>query len=209
MFKNPFAGLTLLTPAHLAAALLLAAGTVLPAQAHHLMDVNGLTPTPVHGLLSGLAHPVLGPDHLVFLLALALLGLRQRRRWILGLLAVALGGSAFGLLVPGLPGTELLLAATLSLEALVLMGWLPGWLLMPAFALHGYALSAAVVGWSAMPVATYLLGLMVSQGVLLVAALGLLRPAAERLAGRVPVRRTFALGLVALSATFALAATLA
>jgi urease accessory protein len=209
MIKIPTTGRTLLPPASLAAALLLAVGSVLPVQAHHLMDLNGLTPTPMHGLLSGLAHPVLGPDHFMFLLALALLGLRQQRRWILGLLAVALAGSAFGLLMPGLPGAELLLSATLSLEALVLMGWLPGWLLLPAIAVHGYALSGPVIGWSAMPVATYLLGLMLSQGLLLLSALALLRPVAERLSARVSFRRALALGLVAISATFALAASLA
>ncbi|MFM7314348.1 MAG: hydantoin utilization protein A, partial [Cyanobium sp.] len=135
--------------------------------------------------------------------------LRQRRRWILGLLAVALAGSAFGLLMPGLPGAELLLSATLSLDALVLMGWSPSWLLLPAIAVHGYALSGSVIGWSATPAATYLLGLMLSQGLLLLVALALLRPVAERLAARVSFRRTLALGLVAISATFALVASLA
>lgn len=202
------AGRNLRSLAPWGAALLLTAWLGAPAQAHHLMDLQTLAPSPEAGLLSGLAHPLLGPDHLVFLLSLALLGLRRRRRWILALLAVGLGGSTLGLLWPGLPGTELLLAATLSIEALVLLNWLPGWLLLPAMALHGYALSGPVLGWTAMPLATYLLGLLVSQGVMLLCALGLLKPAAERMASRMSLRRLVALGLVSISASFALAASL-
>ncbi|MCX5960230.1 MAG: HupE/UreJ family protein [Cyanobacteria bacterium] len=51
------------------------------AHAHHLMHLLHLKPNPFTGLLSGLAHPVLGPDHLLFLLALSLVGLRHRSRW--------------------------------------------------------------------------------------------------------------------------------
>ena len=75
------------------------------AQAHHLMDLLHLQPTPLTGLLSGLAHPVLGPDHLVFLLALSLVGLGHRSAWMLALLLIGLAGSLLGLVVPGLPGT--------------------------------------------------------------------------------------------------------
>ena len=132
-------------------------------------------------LLSGLAHPVIGPDHLAFLLALSLLGLRHRRGWMLSLLTVGLLGTLLGLVLPGLPGAEPLLAATLALEAVVLLGWLPPLTLVPAMALHGYGLSASVLGWSAMPVSTYLLGLVISQGLLLLAALALLRPLVAQL----------------------------
>lgn len=180
----------------------------LPAQAHHLSEISQLQPTALHGLLSGLAHPVLGPDHLIFLLSLSLLGLRQRRRWVLTLLGVALLGAASGLLWPGLPGAELLLAATVALEACVVLGWLPSAVLVPAMALHGYALSAAVLGWTAMPVATYLLGLLLSQGVLVLAALALLRPLAQRLLATAPLRRRIACSLMGASALLALAAEL-
>lgn len=152
-----------------------------PAQAHHLMEITGLSATPLNGLLSGLAHPVIGPDHLAFLLALSLLGLRHRRGWMLSLLTVGLLGTLLGLVLPGLPGAEPLLAATLALEAVVLLGWLPPLTLVPAMALHGYGLSASVLGWSAMPVSTYLLGLVISQGLLLLAALALLRPLVAQL----------------------------
>jgi len=153
----------------------------LPASAHHLMEILQLPPTPAVGLLSGLAHPLLGPDHLLFLLALSLVGLRHRASWMLGLLGTGLAGSAAGLLLPGLPGAEALVAATLVVVALVLLDRLPRVLLLPAFALHGYVLSAAVLGWTFAPVGAYLVGLLVSQGTLLLVSLTLLRRGAARL----------------------------
>ena len=172
-----------------------------PAQAHHLMDITGLKPSPINGLLSGLAHPVLGPDHLLFLLALALLGLQRPRRWVLGLLAVALLGSVVGLLWPGLPGAEVLVSLTLVLEALVLLQQAPAALLLPAMAMHGYVLSEAVLGWSTMPLGSYLLGLMLSQGALLLMAMTLCRHGADVLSRR--WRGLTALALIAVGSVFA------
>lgn len=46
--------------------------------------------------------------------------------------------------------------------------------------MHGYVLSASVLGWESTPVATYLLGLLISQGALLLLALQAVRAAAAR-----------------------------
>jgi urease accessory protein len=64
---------------------------------------------------------------------------------MLGLLATGLAGTAFGLMVPGLPGAEALVSFTLVLIALVLMDRLPMAVLFPAFAVHGYVLSGSVI----------------------------------------------------------------
>jgi len=162
-----------------------------PASAHHPMAWLKLSPSPLGGLLSGLAHPVLGPDHLLFLLALSLVGLRHRASWMLTLLATSLAGSLVGLVLPGLPGAEGLGSLTLVLLGLVLLERLPRWLLPPAFALHGYLLSASVIGWTAGPVSSYLLGLLLSQGALLLVSLTLLRQA---LAGLPVLRRQLLAG---------------
>ena len=177
--SRPVAAAVLL-PALLLALLVLAPA----AQAHHLMELLHLQPTPFSGLISGLAHPLLGPDHLLFLLALALVGLQRRLSWMLGLLGTGLLGSALGLLLPGLPGSEALVSLSLVAVGLVLFGRLPAPVLLPAFALHGYVLSASVLGWSRAPVAFYLLGLLLSQGTLLLLSLTLLRRPAARLALR-------------------------
>jgi urease accessory protein len=61
--------------ARTALALLILAATGGGAEAHHAM--GGTTPqTLAQGLLSGLAHPVIGLDHLAFTLAAGLLAAR-------------------------------------------------------------------------------------------------------------------------------------
>jgi urease accessory protein len=188
-----------------AAALLPAALAILAllpeaAHAHHLMHLLDLKPTPFNGLLSGLAHPVLGPDHLLFLLALSLVGLRHRTSWMLALLATGLGGSGLGLLLPGLPAAEALVALSLVVVALILLA---GWdrrLLLPAIALHGYVLCATVLSWTAVPIATYLIGLLISQGALLLVSLGVLRHSAA--ASSTTTRRTLAAVLLGLGAAW-------
>ena len=152
-----------------------------PASAHHLMELFQLKEGPLGGFLSGLGHPLLGPDHLLFLLALGLVGLQQPSRWLFGLLAVGLGASAAGLLAPNLPGAELLVALSLVAQGLVVIGRWPRWVLVPAIAVHGYVLSGAVIGWEPGAISFYLLGLLISQATLLLAAVSLVRPWAARL----------------------------
>ncbi len=146
-----------------------------PASAHHLMDLTGMKPGVVSGLLSGLAHPILGPDHLLFLLAIGLVGIVRPFRWVLALLACGLIGNGLGLALPGLTLVEPLVALSVALTGLVLARRLPAALLVPAFVLHGYALSGAVLGWEPTPIAFYLLGLLVSQAALLAVALTAVR----------------------------------
>lgn len=150
------------------------------AHAHHLMEATGVPQGPWAGLLSGLAHPLLGPDHLLFLLAIGLVGLSRPWTWIPILLAAGLAGSGLGLVLPGLPAAEVLTASSLVLVAVVLQrGW-NARLLLPAIALHGYVLSATVVGWESTPIGFYLLGLLFSQGLLLILAVQVVRRWAER-----------------------------
>jgi urease accessory protein len=187
----------------LASLLLIPFWSAAPALAHHVADLSALRPTVANGILSGLAHPVLGPDHLLFLLALSLVGLQRRLRWALGLLVVGLLGSASGLIWPGLPGAEILVAATLVVEALVLLRRLPALTLLPAMALHGYVLSGPVFGWSTMPLTAYGFGLLLSQAALLVMSLVVLRPAVSRLSPT--ALRWLALALIGCGGTWALA----
>ena len=59
-----------LAPASAGAALIAVLSTT-SAQAHHVMD--GMLPsTFVEGLLSGLGHPIIGPDHFAFVVAVGL-----------------------------------------------------------------------------------------------------------------------------------------
>ncbi len=93
------------------------------------------------------------------------------------------------------------MALSLAVVGLVQLERLPRWCLVPTFALHGYVLSSSVLGWSAMPVAFYLLGLLLSQGALLLLALGALRRVA---AGLTPTRRCLlGAGLIGCGAAWA------
>ena len=189
------------------AAGLLALLAVSPALAHHPMEGMHLVPTAFTGLISGLAHPLLGVDHLLFLVALALVGVQRSGRWMIALLAMGLGGTALGLALPGLPMAELLVSLTLVVEGLVVARRLPQVLLVPAFALHGYVLSASVIGWESSPIAGYLLGLLISQGALLLLALVGLRQAAARLDAS--GRTLLAGALIGIGAAFSFTALLA
>ncbi|MEB3319241.1 MAG: HupE/UreJ family protein [Cyanobacteriota bacterium] len=189
------------------ALVLLTLATTPPAQAHHLMDLTQLAPSPLTGFLSGLAHPILGPDHLLFLCAVALVGLRRRAPWLVGLLLAGSLGSVVGLVLPGLPLAEAAVAFSLVVAPLVWMNHWPKTLLLPAIALHGYVLSASVIGWSRGPLAFYGLGLLLSQGLLLLLALTLLRSLADRLS---PQRRgLIAAGLIGCGAAWTWSALVA
>jgi len=127
------------------------------AQAHHLMELLQLQPTPLSGLISGLLHPVIGPDHLLFLLALA--------------------GSALAQLVQ-LPAAmtgwvEALTAVSLALEGLVALSVLPAAWLLPLFGLHGFLLGNMIVGAEPTPLLAYFAGLLLGQGALLLLVTGL------------------------------------
>lgn len=172
-----------------------------PASAHHVMAAFGLKEGPMAGFLSGLGHPLLGPDHLLFLLSLGLVGLQQPLRWVMALLAIGVGSTALGLVLPALPGSELLVALSLVATGLVVLGRWPRWILLPAIALHGSVLSQPVLGWSISAQIPYLLGLLISQGTLLIVAVTLVRSWARGL--QAANLRLLAGLLIGIGATFA------
>ena len=154
------------------AALLLVLAGASPALAHHPFEgVEASSLTPVQGLISGLGHPLLGPDHLLFLLALVFLGLKRPLRWILPLLALGLGGSLLSQLVPLAPSfssiAEVAVALSLAVEGLIALGLVPAALLLPLIGLHGYLLGSMVVGAEPTPLLAYGAGLLLSQGAVL------------------------------------------
>lgn len=161
-----------LRAAVLAATSLLLLAPLAPALAHHPFGMkDGADLSAWQGLLSGIGHPLLGPDHLLFLLALAFVGLKRAQRWTLPLLAVGLGGSALAQVVTlpagATPWAEALVALSLALEGLVALSVLPAAWLLPLFGLHGFLLGGMVVGAEPTPLLGYLAGLLLGQGALL------------------------------------------
>jgi len=158
-----------------AASLLFASAPVL---AHHPM--GGMTPeTFGQGLLSGIGHPVIGLDHLAFLLIAALLtcSLQGRERFTvpLAFIAATVGGTLLHLGAATIPMAEALVAVSVMIGAVLLLARhsVHALGLAALFAvsgvLHGYAYGEAVIGAEPTPVMAYLLGFAVIQYGLIVA----------------------------------------
>ncbi len=149
----------------------LAGALALPSLAHAHHPTGGMTPASfTDGFLSGIGHPVLGPDHLAFIVGIGLL-VAMSRRWmwlpqafvatlIPGVLAHAAG--------IGLGPNEVLVALSVVVvgAALLLEDRIPATLLAGATMLagffHGYAFGETIVGAEATPLLAYLIGLSVT-----------------------------------------------
>ena len=143
-----------------------------PAFAHHPFGMGDSSQlTGWTGLISGIGHPLLGPDHLLFLLAITFIGLKRPTAWILPMLAVGLGGSLVSQFIPLpdaiAPWAEALVSLSLVVEGLIALSVAPATWLLPLFGLHGFLLGSTIVGAEPTPLLTYFFGLLIGQGVLL------------------------------------------
>lgn len=145
-----------------------------PALAHH--PLGGQQPsTFAEGLLSGFGHPVLGPDHLAFILALGLSATLFNKTvktliWIPVSFALAtLLGVGIHLMAVDIPAAESVIASTVIGTGILLIFSdrikALGLLLFGAIAglFHGYAYGEAIVGAELSPLLAYLIGLLVIQ----------------------------------------------
>jgi urease accessory protein len=141
------------------------------AYAHHPM--GGKTPaTFAEGLLSGIAHPVIGLDHLAMLLLIgAYCGAsRQGIPPILSFIAAALLGCLAHAARLDLPNVETGIAASLLVLGIAACAIsrssraATAAILGVVGLLHGYAYGEAIVGAEATPLAAYLVGLSLVQG---------------------------------------------
>jgi urease accessory protein len=145
------------------------------ASAHHLM--GGKTPSSfIDGILSGVGHPIIGPDHLAFLVALGIAVGVCRLSLLtpfLFLLAMSCGVAAHVAAI-NIPLAELIVAVSV-LAAGVLIALdrsiPPGaWSALFSIAgfFHGYAYGESIYGAEPTPLAAYLVGLVAVQTVLVV-----------------------------------------
>ena len=158
------------------AALLLAGASPL-AHAHHPMDYA--TPaTALEGLLSGVGHPVIGIDHLLFIVGAGVLAAQLERGYRFPLVFVVASVAVAGMRYPGVDVglSELWIAGSLVvLGAFLLAAWKPGGVVVAGLflatgALHGNALAEAIVGAERTPLAAYLAGLAFIQCAIALAA---------------------------------------
>ena len=141
-----------------------------PAHAHHAMDYR-LPATALEGLLSGLGPPIIGIDHLLFILGAGVLAARLERGHWLPFLFVFASMLAAAARVSGAPWemSELWIAGSLivlggtAITARTPSRMLVAVLFIVSGLLHGYALAAAIVGAEATPLSAYFVGLTLVQ----------------------------------------------
>ena len=143
-----------------------------PALAHHPFGMGESSDLSVwQSLLSGVGHPLLGPDHLLFMLGIALVGFQRTKKWLFLLLFAGLGGSALFQLLPLpdliAPWAEMFVSLSLAIEGLIILKFVSSKWLLPMFAFHGYMLGSTIVGAEPTPLAGYFFGLLFSQAGLL------------------------------------------
>lgn len=140
-----------------------------PAHAHHVM--GGKTPaTFVEGLLGGLGHPILEPDHLAFILALGIAASLVPAG--VGIIAAFVAASTAGVFAHvaklNVPLIEPLVALSVIVAGAMLMVTRSGrtfggalWMAFAAVAglLHGYAFGEAIIGSEKGALGGYLIGL--------------------------------------------------
>jgi urease accessory protein len=145
------------------------------AAAHH--PTGNVTPaTLFNGLLSGLGHPVIGLDHLAFIVGVGIFACVAELGMAMPLLFVAFmaAGLALHLASVTFPGAELLIALSAVAIGLAIIWyrtaknqgrrrWLLGSLFAAAGTVHGYAFGESIVGAETGVLAAYVLGLIVVQ----------------------------------------------
>ena len=163
----------------------------LPSLAHHPME--GRVPaTFAEGFLSGLAHPVIGLDHLAFVVAVGLLAAVSA--WgaaiPVAFVVAAMVGTGLHLAEITLPAAELVIAASvLGFGVLLALKDRPQSAVIVGLAavaglFHGFAYGEAIFGAQTMPLVAYLAGFTAVQLGIAIAAF---------LVGRQLVQRSTAL----------------
>jgi urease accessory protein len=154
-------------PAVLTSALLL---TATPALAHHAMD--GKMPSNLfEGFLSGVAHPLIGPDHFAFIVSVGLLAALERQGILIPIAFVlsAMLGTGAHLTKLSVPGIELFVSGSILLFGILLvMKKSPNTPLVVGLSaiaglFHGYAYGEAIFGAEMTPLLAYLAGFTVTQ----------------------------------------------
>ncbi len=176
----------------IAAALLML--STAPAFAHHAM--GGQTPfTFAQGLISGVAHPVIGVDHLAFILGVGIASAFIGARFIMPLIFVGatLAGCFLQLQGIALPVAEIMVAASvvtigvLIVSAISVPASIYGALFGIAGLFHGWAYGQSIVGAEQTPLLAYLIGFTAIQYVI-AAAVVIGTRAAWKAANSVPLR---------------------
>ena len=131
-----------------------------PAEAHHQWESQMENFNFLQGFASGLAHPILGFDHLFFLISVGLVGGVSLFTRVPLLLFVALLGTALSQFIPIFQEAETVMGISVVCASLVAFGRLPPFLI-PIFVFsHGFVLGNSMIGAEPTPLIAYALGLL-------------------------------------------------
>ncbi len=149
----------------------------LPVWAHHGMG-GGLPQSWSDGLISGLAHPIIGLDHFASILAVGVLGALKPFGILLpiGFILSTTLGSAIHLLSIELPVAELGIITSLVIFSMMIALekspklFLTSLLITGAGIFHGYAYGEAIFGAETSPLVAYLIGFSLIQTIIALVA---------------------------------------
>ena len=149
----------------------------LPAYAHHPFEGRApQTFTAIEALVSGLGHPVIGIDHLLFLICIGLVSTLSIKRWLPLLLLSGFTGTLTSLYLPGgIPGVEFIIGLSLLFASLICYGLINPLFILPLIFFHGFALGEEIIGAEPTPLIFYSLGLILIQGLIICLSVGLMK----------------------------------
>jgi len=154
--------------------------TATPAMAHHAM--GGRMPSNLlEGFMTGLAHPVIGFDHLAFIVSVGLFSAIHPRGIAITVAFVlsAMVGTGLHLAQVNLPGVELFVSGSVLLFGVLIVmknrlntATVAG-LAAIAGIFHGYAYGESIFGAETTPLVAYLLGFTVIQLIVALSAMAI------------------------------------
>ena len=169
--------------------------TATPALAHH--PTGGETPQNfLQGFLSGIGHPVVGIDHLTFVIAIGLLALLLKKGWWipLGFIVASIAGTGIHLMELNLPAPELFISASVLLFGIMIilknrpnLGLITG-LAAVAGIFHGYAYGESIVGAEPATLVAYLAGFALIQGAIAIGTFYLAKSWNNSQTGKLAIR---------------------
>ncbi|WP_239112809.1 HupE/UreJ family protein [Halomicronema sp. CCY15110] len=180
-----------------------------PALAHH--PFGGDTPTnAIQGFLSGMGHPVIGLDHLAFVIAAGLLAAAMGGGLLIpvGFVVASMAGTGLHLMAIDLPAPEFIISASVLLFGVLLaMKQQPKTPIVIGLAalaglFHGYAYGEAVVGAGMDTILAYLAGFAVIQLAIAVGAYGMAKQLTGKAEGSTLTLRFAGFALAGVGAAF-------
>lgn len=188
-----------------------------PANAHH--PFGGETPSNLwEGFLSGMGHPVVGIDHLAFVVASGIVAAKSKQGWMipLGFVLASMVGTGIHLQEINLPLPELVISVSvLGMGVLLVFSQVKTEESPIAYSLiiaigsaiagtfHGYAYGEAIVGAEMTPLVAYLAGFSLIQLIVALSCYKLAQTLLTQLStATVPLTRLIGCGIMGMGMVF-------